>query len=85
MAVLGLCHFAWTISNCGERGLFFVAVLGLLIEVASLAVEHRLSSCGAQGIFLDRGSMSAALAGGFLSTVPPGKSLFLCFFFFFNV
>ena len=27
--------------------------------------------------------MSPALAGGFLSTAPPGKSLFLYFFFFF--
>ena len=42
MAVLGLCHFARTISNCGEWGLFLVAVLGLLIEVASPVLEHRL-------------------------------------------
>ena len=47
MAVLGLRRFVWTVSNCGERGLFFVAVLGLLIEVAFLAVEHKLSGCGA--------------------------------------
>ena len=33
MAVLGLC---------GERGLLFVAVRGLLIAVASLVVEHGL-------------------------------------------
>ena len=30
------------VSSCGERGLLFVAVRGLLIVVASLAVEHRL-------------------------------------------
>ena len=29
-------------SSCGERGLLFVAVRGLLIAVASVAVEHRL-------------------------------------------
>ena len=50
------------------------------------ALEHRLSSCGAQALLL-RGiwdlpgggieSMSPALAGGFLTTVPPGKSLFI--------
>ena len=28
--------------NCGERGLLFFLVHGLLIVVASLAVEHRL-------------------------------------------
>ena len=29
-------------SCCGERGLLFVAVRGLLIAVASLVAEHRL-------------------------------------------
>ena len=29
-------------SSCGERGLLFVAVHGLLIVVASLVVEHGL-------------------------------------------
>ena len=29
-------------SSCGERGLLFVVVHGLLIVVASLVVEHRL-------------------------------------------
>ena len=29
-------------SSCGERGLLFVEVRGLLIVVASLVVEHRL-------------------------------------------
>ena len=46
-------------SSCGERGLLFVAVRGLLIAVASVVAEHglygtrasvvvarRLSSCG---------------------------------------
>ena len=30
------------LSSCGERGLLFVAVRGLLIAVASLVVEHGL-------------------------------------------
>ena len=42
LAVLGLCCCARAFSSCGERGLLFVAVHGLLIAVASLVVEHRL-------------------------------------------
>ena len=29
-------------SSCGKRGLLFVAVLGLLVAVASLVAEHGL-------------------------------------------
>ena len=29
-------------SGCGEQGLLFVAVRGLLVAVASLVAEHRL-------------------------------------------
>ena len=29
-------------SSCGERGLLFVEVRGLLVAVASLVAEHRL-------------------------------------------
>ena len=35
-----LLHVAF--SSCGQRGLLFVAMCGLLIAVVSLAVEHRL-------------------------------------------
>ena len=42
MAVLGLRCRAWAFSSCGEKGLLFVAVHGLLIAVASLVVEHGL-------------------------------------------
>ena len=42
LAVLGLRCCAWAFSSCGERGLLFVAVHGLLITVASLVVEHGL-------------------------------------------
>ena len=42
MAVLGLHCCAQAFSSCGEWGLLPTAVRGLLIVVASLAVEHRL-------------------------------------------
>ena len=45
-AVLGFCCFARGLSLVVVSGGYSVVVLGLLIEVASLVVEHRLSSCG---------------------------------------
>ena len=42
LAALGLRCRVQAFSSCGERGLLFVAVHGLLIVVASLVVEHRL-------------------------------------------
>ena len=42
MSALGLCCFARAFSSCGEWGLLFVAVHGLLIAVASLVAEHGL-------------------------------------------
>ena len=60
LAALGLCCCAWAFSSCGERGLLFIAVHGLLIAVASLAagsrrtasvvVACRLSSCGSRAL-----------------------------------
>ena len=41
LAALGLCC-ARAFFSCSEQGLFFVAVRGLLIAVASLVVEHQL-------------------------------------------
>ena len=68
LAVLGFHYCTRTFSSCDEQGLLFAVVLGLLIAVASLVVEHRLEStwvsgveaCGlscplACGIFLDQG------------------------------
>ena len=59
LAALGLCCCTWAFSSCGERGLLFLVVRGLLIVVASLCfgarslgawasvvVAHGLSSCG---------------------------------------
>ena len=42
LAVLGLRCCTQAFSSCGEWGLLFVAVHGLLIAVASLAAEHGL-------------------------------------------
>ena len=40
--VLGLRCYPQAFSSCGEPGLLFVAVRGLLVAVASLVVEHGL-------------------------------------------
>ena len=42
LAVLGFRCCAWAFSSCGEQGLLFVVVHGLLIGVASLVAKHRL-------------------------------------------
>ena len=42
LAVLGICCCARAFSSCGEWGLLFTAVRGLLIVVALLAEEHGL-------------------------------------------
>ena len=83
MYVFGL-HWVF-VAACGPspvaaRG---VAAHGLLTAVTSLAVEHRLSSCGTRvqfpcGMWNLRGSrikpVLPALAGRFPTTGPPGKS-----------
>ena len=42
LAALGLRCCARAFFSCGERGLLFVVVRGLLIVVASLVAEHGL-------------------------------------------
>ena len=42
LALLGFHCCAQAFSSCGEQGLLFVVVHGLLIAVASLVVEHGL-------------------------------------------
>ena len=42
LSALGLRCCAWVFSSCGEQGLLFVVVHGLLIAVASLVAEHGL-------------------------------------------
>ena len=87
MAVLGLRYCARAFSSCGKWGPLFIAVHGPLIIAASLVAEHRLqmrrlSNRGSRAQLLHgmwdlpRSGLkpvSPALAGGFLTTVPPGK------------
>ena len=42
LAVWGLRCYVRSFSSCGELGLLFVAVRGLLIAVVSLVAEHGL-------------------------------------------
>ena len=42
LAALGLRCCTQAFSSCGERGLLFIVLRGLLIAVASLVVEHGL-------------------------------------------
>ena len=51
MAALGFRCCMRAFSSCGERGLLFVAVHGLLIVVASLVAEHRLQMRGLQQLW----------------------------------
>ena len=87
MAALGLHCCTWAFSSCGEWGPLFIAVCGLLIAVtsrcrawapgtwASVVVAHELSRPAAHGILPGLEPVSPALAGRFLTTAPPGKSL----------
>ena len=72
------------LSSCSAQALGCVG----LGSCGSRALEHRLSSWGAQAQLLHsmwdlpgpgREPVSPALAGGFLATAPPGKSLYLAF------
>ena len=87
--MLGLRFCARAFSSCGKQGPLFTAVCRPLTIAASLVAEHRLqtrrlSSCGSRAQLL-RGMwdlprpglepVSPALAGGFLTTAPPGKPL----------
>ena len=42
LAALGLHCCTWAFSSCGEQGLLFVEVRGLLVAVASLVAERGL-------------------------------------------
>ena len=89
MAVLGLRFSARAFSSCRKWGPLFIAVRGPLTITASLVAEHRLqprrlSNCGSRAQLLRSmwdpprpglEPVSPALAGGFSTTVPPGKPL----------
>ena len=64
-AVLGLCCCAQAFTSCGERGLLFVGVRGLLIVVASLVVEHGVQALTLQQLWH---SGSVVVARGLQST-----------------
>ena len=87
MAVFSLRFCARAFSSCGKWGPLFIAVRGPLTIAASLVVEHRLqtcrlSNCGSRAQLLcgmwdlpgpGLEPVPPALAGGFLTTAPPGK------------
>ena len=52
LVALGLRCCARAFSSCSESGLLLVVVCGLLIAVASLVAEHRLSAHGLQYLWL---------------------------------
>ena len=77
------CCGAWAVGTEAS-----VAVARGLSSCVSRALEHRLSSCGAWAYLLrgrwdipGLGPMSPALAGGFLTTVPQGRSQYRFFRF----
>ena len=51
LAALGLRCCEWAFSSCCELGLLFVVVHELLIEMASLVVEHRIQARGLQQLW----------------------------------
>ena len=52
LAVLGLRCCAWAFSSCGQQGLLFVAVRGLLTAASFLVEEHGLQVHGLQQLWL---------------------------------
>ena len=52
LAALYLHCCARAFSSCGELGLLFVAVRGLLFAMASRVAEHGLWACGLQELWL---------------------------------
>ena len=51
LAVLGRRCCLQAFSSCGERGLLFVAVCGLLTVLASLVADHGLQACRLQQLW----------------------------------
>ena len=42
LAALGLHCCAWAFSSCGEQGILFVVMCGILTAMSSLVAEHGL-------------------------------------------
>ena len=82
LAALGLHCCAWAFSSCTSKGYSSLWSTGSRRTGFSSCGAHKLSSCGARAQLL-RGMwdlprpglepLSPALAGGFLTTAPPGK------------
>ena len=80
----GLHYCPWAFSSCSEQGLFsaFHAQDSHCdgIPFAEQTLEHWLGACGTTGMWDLPGPgiepVSPALAGRFLITRPPGKSMF---------
>ena len=93
LAALGPYCCSQTFSSCSEWGLPLVAGRRLLTAVASPVAEQRIKGSRAAVLAaqLPRGTwdlsgsridpVSPGLAGGFLTTGPPGKPSTSCFFF----
>ena len=64
LAALDLCCCMRAFSSCGEWGLLFVVVCGLIV-VASLVAEHGLQACGLQQLWR---TGSVVVARGLQST-----------------
>ena len=77
--MLGLHCCAKAFSSCSRWEVLFIVVCGLVV-VASLVVARGLSSCGTRLGWPGMELRSPALAGGFLTTGPPGKFPFLKMF-----
>ena len=97
LAALGLRCCVWAFSSCGQWGLLFVAVCGLLIVVAylccgaralgvqaSVVVAHGLSCSAACGILPDQGSKPCLLHWQADSFFFFFKDLFIYFIFIFG-
>ena len=57
----------WALSSCGEWGLLFVAVCGLLIAVVSLVLEHRF-----KGVWASAGVVHEHRSCGAWAYLPHG-------------
>ena len=82
LVTLGFRCCARAFSSCGQRGLLFVVVCGLLIALASFVAEHglqvrRLSSCGSWALECRLSSCGALaqLLRGMWSLPGPGHEL----------
>ena len=54
LVALGLRHCVWAFSSCSEQGLLLTVKHGLLVMVASLAVEHGLWGAQVSGVAVCR-------------------------------